>query len=148
MLLLRAFLIWLIIIGLETVHGILRGLLLVPVLGDFFARQVSVFTGSLLIFSVAYVFIHWLRVESKQQLLIVGLIWVLLTVIFEIALGRFGPSALKVVKFSDWKRASAPWNLRQSHQGWRCSCGGFDHETVIFNGSLKLTYNTDQTENR
>ncbi len=66
MLLLRAFLIWLIIIGLETVHGILRGLLLVSVLGDFSARQVSVFTGSLLIFSVAYVFIHWLRVESKR----------------------------------------------------------------------------------
>jgi len=86
--LLRGFLIWLIIIVVETVHGILRGLLLVQVLGDFFARQVSVFTGSLLIFSVAYVFIHWIRAENKQQLLFVGRLWVLLTVIFELALGR------------------------------------------------------------
>jgi len=84
MFLFKAFLVWLIINCVETVHGILRGLLFVPVLGDFSARQVSVFTGSRLICSVAYVFIHWIRAESKQQLLFVGLMWVFLTVIFQI----------------------------------------------------------------
>lgn len=32
--LIRAFLIWLVIIAAETVHGILRGILLVPIIGD------------------------------------------------------------------------------------------------------------------
>ena len=75
-----------------------------PVLGDFPARQVSVFTGSLLIFSVAHVFIHWLRAESKQQLLLVGLMWVLLTVIFEIVLGRL------VLNLS-WERITEDYDL-------------------------------------
>ena len=88
MFLLRAFLVWCIIIAVETVHGILRTLLLVPMMGDFPARQVSVFTGSLLIFGVAYVFTPWIKAQNKRQLLIVGMIWVLLTILFEFALGR------------------------------------------------------------
>jgi hypothetical protein len=53
MFLLRALLVWLVIIGVETVHGILRTLVLLPAVGDFRARQISVLTGSVLIFGVA-----------------------------------------------------------------------------------------------
>ena len=88
MFLLRAFLVWLLIIGVETVHGILRTLLLLPAVGDFRARQISVFTGSVLIFGVAYVFIEWIQATTRKGLIFVGLLWVLLTVIFEIVLGR------------------------------------------------------------
>lgn len=84
----RAFLVWLIIIGVETVHGILRTLLLMPAVGDFRARQISVFTGSVLIFGVVYVFIDWIQAETRKGLIVVGLLWVLLTVIFEVVLGR------------------------------------------------------------
>lgn len=87
---LRAFLVWLVIIGVETVHGILRTVFLVPLMGDFRARQVSVLTGSLLIFGVAYFFIGWIAANTRFQLLAVGLLWVALTVLFEIGLGRFG----------------------------------------------------------
>ena len=34
MLLIRAFFVWLVIIAAETVHGILRGVQLVPIVGD------------------------------------------------------------------------------------------------------------------
>ena len=88
MFLLRAFLVWLLIIGVETVHGILRTLLLLPAVGDFRARQISVFTGSVLIFGVAYVFIEWIQTKTRRELIFVGLLWVLLTVIFEVVLGR------------------------------------------------------------
>lgn len=84
----RAFLVWLIIIGVETGHGILRSLLLMPAVGDFRARQISVFTGSVLIFGVAYVFIDWILARTRNGLIVVGLLWVLLTVIFEVVLGR------------------------------------------------------------
>jgi hypothetical protein len=86
---LRAVLVWLVIIGVETVHGILRTLLLVPLVGDFPARRVSVFTGSLLIFGVAWAFVYWIGAGTRLRLLGVGLIWVVLTVLFEIALGRY-----------------------------------------------------------
>jgi hypothetical protein len=39
---LRAFLLWLVIIAAETVQGILRGILLVPIVGDLLARQIGV----------------------------------------------------------------------------------------------------------
>lgn len=85
---LRALAVWLVIIVVESVHGTLRQLLLVPVMGDFRARQVSVATGSLLIFVVAWLFIRWMGASSRRALLGVGLLWVLLTVAFEITLGR------------------------------------------------------------
>ena len=84
----RAFAVWLVIIATETVHGILRGILLVPIVGDLPARQIGVLIGSLLIFSVAYLFIRWMAALTKLQFLAMGLLWVVLTVLFEIGLGR------------------------------------------------------------
>ena len=88
MFLLRALVVWLVIILVETVHGISRTLLFVPMIGDFPARQISVLTGSLLIFGVTLLFIKWIAARTRLQLLIVGTIWVLLTILFEITLGR------------------------------------------------------------
>ena len=88
MFLLRALVVWLVIIAVETAHGILRTLLLVPMMGDFPARQISVFTGSLLIFGVTLFLIKRIAARTRLQLLIVGTIWVLLTILFEITLGR------------------------------------------------------------
>ena len=83
MLLVRAFAVWLVLIAVETVHGILRTLLFVPVMGDLQARQVSVFTGSLLIFGVTLFLIRWIAAKTRLQFFGVGL-----TILFEIGLGR------------------------------------------------------------
>jgi hypothetical protein len=88
MLLLRAFAVWLAIIAVETAHGILRAALLAPVVGDLPARQIGVPTGSLLIFAVACLCVRWIAATTKLQLLGVGLLWVVLTVLFEVGLGR------------------------------------------------------------
>lgn len=85
----RAFLVWLFIIAAETVHGVLRRLLLVPLVGDLPARQIGVLIGVLLILAVAYHCVGWIAAWSKIQLLGVGVLWVVLTVLFEIGLGRF-----------------------------------------------------------
>jgi hypothetical protein len=88
MFLLRALLVWLVIIVTETVNGILRGILLVPIVGDLPARQIGVLIGSLLIFAVTLLSIRWIAARKTLQLLSVGLLWVVLTVLFEIWLGR------------------------------------------------------------
>lgn len=87
-LLLRAWLVWLVVIAAETAHGVLRGLLLVPLVGDLPAQQIGVPVGSLLVLAVAYLFIRWMDARTNRQLLGVGLLWVVLTVLFEIGLGR------------------------------------------------------------
>jgi len=88
MVLIRAFAVRLVIIGVETAHGVLRTLLLVPLVSDLPARQIGVLIGSLLIFGVAYSFSRWIAARTKPQLLAVGLLWVVLTVLFETGLGR------------------------------------------------------------
>lgn len=84
----RALAIWLLLMAVETVHGTVRTLWLAPWLGDLRARQVSVFSGSVLILGCTYVLSDWLAARHTGRLLLVGLLWVALTVAFEIALGR------------------------------------------------------------
>ena len=100
----RASAVWLVLMIAESVHGALRMMLLAPRVGDFKARQISVFTGSLLILSVAYLFVRWIRAGTTGRLLVVGLVWLALTVLFEVVLGRF------VMGYS-WDRLASDYDL-------------------------------------
>jgi hypothetical protein len=84
----RAVVVWLVIIAAETVHGVLRGVLLVPLVGDLPARQIGVPIGSLIVLAVAYLCIQWIAAGTRVRLLGVGVLWVVLTVLFEVGLGR------------------------------------------------------------
>jgi hypothetical protein len=85
----RAFTVWCVLMLTESANGILRAILLVPQVGDFRARQIGVFTGSLLILAIAYLFVDWIQARSARRLVLVGLFWLVLTLLFEIGLGRF-----------------------------------------------------------
>jgi hypothetical protein len=102
--LLRTLLVWLAIIALETLHGIARVALLQPLVGDFRARQLAVFTGSALIFGVAWFGVRWIRPTSAAQALGIGATWVGLTIGFELALGRL------VMKLP-WERLAEDYDL-------------------------------------
>lgn len=85
---LRGFMVWLVIVCAEALHGTARILLLQPLVGDFRARQISVFTGILIILTIACFFIGWIRAANRTQLMSIGLMWTILTIAFEISLGR------------------------------------------------------------
>jgi hypothetical protein len=85
----RAVVVWFILIAVEFVHGVLRFIFLVPYVGDFRARQIGVFTGSVLIVAVAYLFIGWLQPAVTKSLMMVGMLWLVLTVAFEFSFGHF-----------------------------------------------------------
>ena len=104
MYLLRASAVWLVIMAVESVHGTLRELFLAPAVGDFRARQIAVFTGSLLILGVAYLCVRWIRAGSTGRLLAVGLLWLFLTLLFEFGLG------LLVLGYS-WERVASDYDL-------------------------------------
>lgn len=84
----RGLAVWLLIILVESVHGTLRQLFLAPVIGDFEARRLAVFTGIVLIFLVALLTIRWMAMRDRGDLLKLGALWVVLTGAFEVTLGR------------------------------------------------------------
>lgn len=84
----RALAAWVLIIVAETVHGVLRQWLLVPVVGDLRARQIGVLIGSAIIFAIAWALARWIDARTLRAQLAVGAVWVVLTLCFEYALGR------------------------------------------------------------
>lgn len=104
----RVLAIWVLIAVVETIHGVLRGLLLVPEIGDLRARQLGVLMGSVLILLVARVTRDWLGACDRKQQWQAGLIWALLMLGFEIGLGR-------ALGFS-WQRIASDYDPSQG--GW------------------------------
>ena len=100
----RSIAVWLVIIVVESIHGTLRELFLAPRIGDLPARRVAVFTGIVLIFAVALLTTRWMGVRGTARQLGVGALWVVLTVAFELALGR------RVLGY-DWPRILGDYDL-------------------------------------
>lgn len=100
---LRAITVWVLLMSGEVVHGVARTLVLAPVVGDFRARQLAVFSGSLLILLITSLTIQWLQTTATRCLMIIGAMWVALTLVFEIGIGR--------VVGSSWNRIASDYNL-------------------------------------
>ncbi|MBS1841540.1 MAG: hypothetical protein JSS69_12095 [Acidobacteria bacterium] len=86
---LRAVGLWVVLMAAETLHGLWRVKVLSVWFGDEFARDVAVFTGSLIILLITLTCIDWIPARDVKTLLLVGFTWVVLTIGFELALGRF-----------------------------------------------------------
>jgi hypothetical protein len=83
----RAIAVWLVFISAEIVHGIVRGMLFRPYVGDLRARQIGVFSGSIIFLAIAVAFVGWLGATRASQLLGVGALWLVLTAVFEVSFG-------------------------------------------------------------
>ena len=95
----RALIVWLLIAVIETIHGVLRQVLLVPLTGDFAARQIGVFTGSILIVLTACATSRWIGARSLKQQVAIGALWAAVMVIFEVSLGlALGYSAQRILE--------------------------------------------------
>lgn len=85
--LLRALAVWLVLMAAESVQGGLRHLL-----GDgeqaFVVRQISVVTGSAIIFAITWLCMRWMGIRTAKGALAVGGLWVVLTLAFDFGLGR------------------------------------------------------------
>jgi len=108
MLAVRTLVVWVGLMIVEAIHGALRAAYLIPRIGDLPARRVGVVVGSLLILVVAFLTIRWLGPRTVASCLGVGLLWVALTLPFEIALGRYLGSS--------WERIGADFNPADG--GW------------------------------
>ena len=82
----KSILIWLSIIPLAILNGGLKQELIAPAIGEKFANPISGIILCLLIFIVSFLFIPRLGNGERKTYIKMGLLWVLLTVIFETAL--------------------------------------------------------------
>jgi len=103
---LKSFLVWLLIAGAETLHGILRINLLNPRLGDLRARQVSLITGAIIILLMGWFTIPWINPQSLIDCISVGGLWLLAMLAFDIGFGRL------YLRFT-WKRIWSDFDIAQ-----------------------------------
>ncbi len=102
----RSLAVWLLLMVAEIVHGILRAILLVPMVGPFRSNQIGVVPGSAIILMIAFFTIRWIGARQTTELLGVGCLWLVLTVAFEVLFGRL------VIGLS-WERLGADYNIAQ-----------------------------------
>lgn len=103
MVILKGIVVWFMLMLAESLHGAARNLWLAPRIGDLPARQISLLTGSLLILVIAMLSVRWMHATRISHLIEVGLLWTVLTIGFEIGLGR-------VLGYS-WERIGSDYNL-------------------------------------
>lgn len=83
----RGLTVWIVIMAVETLHGVLRGVFLVPVTGEAMASRIGWPVGALLVLGLATALIRWTGLKDRGSLLRLGLAWAALTFVFEIAIG-------------------------------------------------------------
>ncbi len=75
--------------AIESLHGTMRVIFLEPLIGEVAARQLTVLSGAALVYILAYLLIGWIAPGYRRSLLAIGVGWVVLTIMFEISVGRF-----------------------------------------------------------
>lgn len=105
-LLLRATAVWALIALVESIHGTLRVLLLQPQVGEPSSRQIGFVTGSLLILAIAALTVKWLGARNRRDLVLVGLLWLVLMLAFELLVGRLAAGL-------SWDRIAADYDPRR-----------------------------------
>lgn len=85
---LRALGLWVLLMAAETLQGLWRVKVLTIWLGDEFAHDVGVFTGSLIILLITFACIGWIPAKNPKDLLFIGAAWVVLTIGYEAVLGH------------------------------------------------------------
>lgn len=89
----------------------LRELFLKPYVGDLRARQIALLTGSAIVVAVACAVTRWIQADTPRARSLVGLLWVALTLSFEVGLGRLvlGYSWDRILEDYDITRGGFLW---------------------------------------
>ena len=95
--LLKSLLIWLSIIPLAILNGGLRQRILEPLFGLKIANPISGLILCTLIFIVSFIFIPRLGIGDIKSYLIMGILWIFFTIVFETVLGLIMGNAFKEI---------------------------------------------------
>jgi len=103
---LKASLIWVLLLLLAILNGAARNALITPRLGEQAGHIISTLILSLAILAVAWASIGWINPNGRRNALLIGATWVMLTGAFEFLAGHylFGNS---------WEKLFADYNIAQ-----------------------------------
>ena len=83
----RGLAVWLFIMLVETLHGLLRGLLLVPRVGEETASRIGWPIGLVIVLGISIALAPWMAIRDTSALFRLGGLWAVLTLIFELTIG-------------------------------------------------------------
>ena len=104
--LVRAALIWCLLVVAAIANGAVRVAWIIPRAGDYWGHVISTATLSILILAIAWLCIAWIGPSSAADALRIGTTWLVMTIAFEFLAGHylFGNS---------WERLLADYNVLQ-----------------------------------
>jgi hypothetical protein len=95
---------WLGLVILAIMNGIVRVKVYAPFMDDLTAHQVSTLIGIFLFGIYIWLLTGIIKIESSQQALLVGLLWLVMTVAFEFLFGHY-------VAGHPWSRLFQDYNI-------------------------------------
>lgn len=104
----KTIIIWLIIAIAETIQGIIRIKFISRKMGERNARKLGLVTGTFIILLIGWLTIPWINPANITDCLLIGLIWLILMLIFDIGLGKY------IFHYS-WKRIGDDFNLSKGN---------------------------------
>jgi len=81
--------VWLGILLLANLNGAVREMWLIPAMGKIPGRALSTVVLSVLVFLIAWLTVGWIRPVSTGDAMLIGLVWLLLTLGFEFLVGHY-----------------------------------------------------------
>lgn len=104
----KAAAVWLVMVVAAVLNGFARDNLLSPLIGDNMALPVSGISLSLLILIIAWIAAPLLGAARVSSYILVGILWVLLTLMFEYTFGHY-------VAGESWAQINQMFNLRDGN---------------------------------
>jgi hypothetical protein len=85
----RALAVWLVILAFAFLNGAAREMLVVPRAGLLAGRALSALLLSGVVFAVTWLAIGWIRPSSFRETVVIGGLWLAMTLAFEFGAGHF-----------------------------------------------------------
>ncbi len=98
---------WIPMVFIAIANGAVRQLGYGKVLNELYAHQVSCLTGIMLFLAYTWCLSLYWPLESSNQALTIGLIWLVLTIAFEFLFGRYAAGA-------SWRKLLHDYNILQA----------------------------------
>lgn len=83
------FLLWFPMMVIAVINGAIREAVYKKQLGDLGAHQISTITGIILFAIYSWIIFSYWKIESSTQAILIGLMWLLMTLAFEFLAGHY-----------------------------------------------------------
>ncbi len=80
---------WIPMVFIAIANGIFRESVIAPYVSELSAHQLSTLSGIILMSLFIWLVLHFWRLQSAKQAIIVGLMWISMTILFEFVFGHY-----------------------------------------------------------